>query len=380
MAPFWKRLTQPIPHTSGREVIWIHGVSVGEIKAAQLLYRALKNADPNRFFLITTTTETGQAEAMRSLPDADAYRYLPIDFPWLVRRWTRLLRPKLFFLIESDFWPNLLSAVKAHGGKNILVSGKLSEKSAHRFLTFSFFAKRLFDRFDLLCVQNEEQHSRFLPLLKDPSRLQVTGNLKLDLSPQSVDIPFWRKRLQCGTKAIAIASTHGPEELSLLDALWPIQDLFFFLAPRHPERCDAVAEQLNKRGIPFFRWSRLEERSGSEQVLLIDAMGHLPICYALSLLAIVGGSFVPIGGHNILEPSLYGLPVLFGPHMHNQTEFVSRVLKLGAGQQIALDQIRQTVALILQNPPETGVRRLRESLGGALERTLFSLKKENILL
>lgn len=375
MAPFWKRLTQPIPDPAGKEVIWIHGVSVGEIKSAQRLFQALQTKYPSCFFLLTTTTAAGQEEARRSFPTASAICYLPLD-----TRLVHKLKPKLFFLIETDFWPHLLRAVRRNGGKNILVSGKLSEKSASRFRKLSFFSRPLFNLFDLLCVQNEEHHARFLPLVPDPTRLHITGNLKLDTEPQPVDLSTWRTKLQPSPQTITLASTHAPEEALLLDLLLPHPDLFLFLAPRHPQRFAEVAALLRQRAIPFRRWSNLEERRGGERVFLVDAMGQLPICYSLSRLAIVCGSFTPIGGHNILEPCSYGTPVLFGPHMHTQTELVSRVLSSGAGYQTELSQLLPTITSFFQNfsleiTMRNAAFQLSQNCRGSFERTLSLLVK-----
>jgi len=162
-----QRLGFRVP-AANRPVIWIHAVSVGEVKAAQPLFRALKEKEPTSFFLITTTSATGQAEAKRSLPEADAFAYLPVDLTWVVRRFVQKLRPTIFILVESDFWLNLLTALKAQGTKIVLVSGKMSERSARRFTRFSLFSKKLFSHFDHLCVQNEDHYRRFLPLVPSP--------------------------------------------------------------------------------------------------------------------------------------------------------------------------------------------------------------------
>jgi 3-deoxy-D-manno-octulosonic-acid transferase len=318
-----------------RPVIWIHAVSVGEVKAAQPLFEELRQKEPNAFFLITTTSATGQAEAKRSLSEADAFAYLPVDLTWIVNRWVKQLNPCRFILVESDFWFNLLTALKKNRTQISLVSGKMSERSARRFKRFSFFSKKLFSLFDHLCVQNEEQLQRYAPLIADSSRLHATGNLKLDIKPQKIE-----GRLDLPELVITISCAHPTEEELLLDALqgggW-----FIILAPRHPERFEAVAELLIKKNIPFSRWSRPKKEG---RVLLVDEMGRLPICYAHSRLAILGGSFVThIGGHNVLEPCLYGSPVLFGPHMQGQAELAKRTLDAGAGLQAHPSQIRSIV-------------------------------------
>lgn len=370
----YRRLFAQVPDPNGKEVVWIHAVSVGEAKAAQSLFRSLRESYPEAFFLITTVTEAGLAEARRSLPEADAFAYLPIDFRWIVRKWVRRLRPKLFLLMESDFWPNLLSAIKDFGGKIALVSGKLSERSAARFQTLSFFSKKLFRLFDLLCVQNEEQALRFLPIV-DSNKMHITGNIKLDQTPERIDANFWRHKLFVPGSALTLSCTHAPEEELLLDLL-PLEEVFCFLAPRHPERFDEVAAILEKKSIPFFRWSRIEERRGGERVLLVDVMGRLPICYTLSRLAIVAGSFAPhVGGHNLFEPCLYGTPVFFGPHMFAQKELATRVLQAQAGQQMPASSLGSAIQHFFSNPSledatRSAVRSLVDAGRGSAAKTM----------
>lgn len=341
---FFQRCGAFIPNPNHREVIWIHSCSVGEAKAASPLLSALKKEYPEAFFLVTTTTATGLAEAKRSLFEADAFRYIPFDFTWIVRRWANKLRPKFFLLIESDIWPNLLAAIQKSGGKTILVSGKLSEKSAKRFRAISFFSRKLFNRLHLLLVQNEIYRDRFL-LFADPNRIHIVGNLKFDIRPKSVNTSFWRHKIPL----LTLSCTHAPEEEQILDVLIDL-DIFIFLAPRHPERFKEVASLLEQKKISFIQWSRLHDFN-EEKIILVDEMGHLPVCYSLSQLAIIGGSFTSrIGGHNILEPCLYNAPVLFGPYMFSQEELANHVLKAKAGMQVSMDQLRSIVLGMIQNP------------------------------
>lgn len=364
-----QRLGFGIPKAD-RPVIWIHAVSVGEVKAAQPLFRELRQKEPNSFFLITTTSATGQAEAKRSLAEADAFAYLPVDLTWVVNRWVKQLNPSRFILVESDFWFNLLAALKKNGTHISLVSGKMSERSARRFKRFSFFARKLFSHFDHLCLQNQTHFQRYSPLVVDPSKLHVTGNLKLDIKPQTIE-----GKLDLPQPVITISCTHATEEELLLDALQG-GEWYIILAPRHPERFETVAELLAKKNIPFSRWSS-PQRNG--KVLLVDTMGQLPICYAYSRLAILGGSFVThIGGHNVLEPCLYGAPVLFGPHMQGQAEFAQRALESGAGLQVLSSNIRSTVVGFLNNPKQEesmrkSARELIQSGRGSTIRTLSVL-------
>ncbi len=350
-----------------RPVIWIHAVSVGEIKAVQPLFQRLYSK--SFYFFITTTTATGFAEAKRSLSKADFFAYLPLDFTWVVRRFVKRLKPTHFILVESDFWPNLLFALKERGAKLSLVSGKMSKRSAKRFQLFAPFSKRLFSLFDHLCVQNEEHLERFSPFIHR-SRLHITGNLKLDMKAQG-DIEIFT----FSEPVITLGCTHAPEEEKLLEVLYP-GPWTLFLAPRHPERFGEVAHLLEKKNIPFTRWS--EQKSG--KVILIDVMGQMPSCYANSRLAILGGSFVDhIGGHNVLEPCLYGTPVLFGPHMFAQEEFAKRVLEAKAGLQISLSDVRLTVDRFFSNPElentlREGAKRVIESGRGSTQKTFCVLQ------
>jgi len=375
-----QRLGFSIPDHQGKPVIWIHAVSVGEVKSAQPLFLLLRKKYPNHFFLITTTSATGHLEARRSLKEADAFAYLPIDLTWVVQRWVKKLKPALLILVESDFWPHLLASVKKQGGRVALVSGKLSERSAGRYHRFSNFSKRLFSSFDLICLQNQDYADRFKPLLSDPSRIHVTGNLKMDLQPQEVDHSFWETKLALPKGPIfTISCTHPGEEELLLDALYR-PDWFFFLVPRHPERFQEVAHLLAHKQIPFVRWSQLEQKTKDTKVILVDAMGQLPICYAFSRLAIVGGSYVPhIGGHNVLEPCLYSTPPFFGPYMFGQAEFAARVSTAQAGKQISLEDLHSTVELFLSDPDQeknmkAAASQLIESGRGAAARTLTHLE------
>ncbi len=344
-----RRFFASIPDPEGKEAIWIHAVSVGEAKAAETFLQHLRALYPDAFILATATTETGLAEARRSLPSANAFALLPVDLRWIVRPWVKKLRPKLFLLVETDLWPNLLAAIRKTGGKSVLISGKMSERSAKRFSFFRPLSRKLFSLVDLCLIQNEQHARRFLPFVP-ADRIQVGGNLKLDHRPPPIDPEPFREILALENPAITLSCTHAPEEAELLGRL-PLDRFFLFLAPRHPERFNEAAEILRKKQIPFFRWSRMEERRGGERVLLVDAMGKLPLCYSLSRLAIVAGSFQPrVGGHNILEPCLYGVPVFFGPYMHSQEELRARVLSAKAGSQVSYEELRPAVESFFSSP------------------------------
>jgi len=346
-----------------RNAIWIHAVSVGEVKSAKGLVEKLKVDGFS--ILVTTGTATGQEEAKRSLR-ADAYAFLPLDFSWIMRRWVRTLKPQALIFVESDFWYNLLKEAKKAGVKTVLVSGKLSPKSARRFKLLRPLASKLFSLFDTILVQTELHQSRFAPFAKT----QIGGNLKLDAAPLPVD-PKWASYFQGFN--ILISCTHAPEENDILDALESIEGTLY-LAPRHPERYSEVAALLASKNIPFCRWSQFTP----SRVILIDSMGLLPIFYTHCDLAIVAGSFSSrIGGHNILEPCLYGTPVLFGPHMHQQTELAHLILATGAGRQVALPNLAQAIRDYAQNPQSLreGARQVTAQCRGTLDKTYEYLRQ-----
>ncbi|MFI5333670.1 MAG: 3-deoxy-D-manno-octulosonic acid transferase [Chlamydiales bacterium] len=352
------RLGLTLPEARGdKTTIWIHAVSVGETRAVSSLYHALRKKFPRASFQISSVTETGHAEAMRALPGAENYFYLPLDFSFLIRRIVRRIEPDLFLLVEGEFWYNLLKEVKAAGGKIALVNGKLSERSFKRFLWIKPFARKLFSNIDLFCLQDVRFQERFMKLGVPNERIRVTGNLKLDLAApfinQQEKANFKQELgIREGEQVIVIGSTHAPEEKELFSVLKPLLDklptLKLIFVPRHPERFAKVAHEMREEGQSVLLYSERAKKRGDERLILIDAMGLLTRCYQIADLAIVGGSFVShVGGHNIFEPIQVGLPVLFGPHMHGQQDLVELVLERRCGAQVTLEQLPEIVLGLL---------------------------------
>jgi len=363
---------------SNRRRIWLHAVSLGEVKSTQPLFRRLLEWDSEAFFLITVATMTGFEEARRLFPEAKV-RFLPLDFSFLMRRWLRCYRPHLLLFIEGDIWPNLIRQAQCSGVKTALVSGKISERSTRRLKWASFLACRLFGSLDALCVQNEEYRQRFASLVERP--IVVTGNLKLDVRTEPFNESLAREVLALapGQVALTLSCTHAPEEKELLEKLLPLwqqlPNLVLLLAPRHPERFDEVAEILEKCPLSF---CRLSQRRKDESIVLIDAMGQLPLCYAASALAIVAGSFSShVGGHNVLEPLLQGCPVLFGPHMHQQQEFCRLAIASQAGWQVAQDQLAEVLLekIAVAETLKDRAKQAGQAQRGSAERTFAEVVK-----
>ena len=365
-----QRLGVDVPNSCGKPVIWIHAVSVGEVKAAQPLFIQLRKIHPNAFFLITTASATGQEEAARTLGGADAIAFLPLDLSFAIARWPRRLRPQSLIFVEGDIWYHLVKKVKGVGGRVCLVSGKVSEKSAQRFAFFQTLSNRMFSLFDLILVQNELHQRRFQTFCPRPL---IGGNLKLDIEPKKVDRNALIEKWGPGPW-ITLSCTHDPEEALLLPILKPHLNRFrLFLAPRHPERSDRVAALLESLEIPF---CRIDHPNPSAPVVLIDRLGELAACYSLSIAAIVGGSFTEkVGGHNVLEPCLYGCPSFFGPHMHGQKELAQLIKTHKAGGVLDLSQLHQ----LWDGQFRNGAQRVIESTKCSVEQTLTFLIDGSIL-
>lgn len=353
--------------SKGRFVIWIHAVSVGETLAVVSLVRELKKKFDNPYIIVSSITETGHAEAKKNFICADAHVFLPLDFSWIINSFVKKCPPNLVIISETDFWFNFLSSCKNVGAKIALVNGKLSKKSTERLKLFNFFAKKLFNTFDLICLQSEQYYSRFIEVGCVPDKLFVTGNLKLDSDPFLIkpeELSTWKKELGIQEKdfVVVVGSTHHPEESLLIDKFRIFWEkglpLKVVLVPRHPERFDKVADYLSSQEIPFVRLSATKYKKGEEKVILIDSMGLLKKCYQLADLAIVAGSFCEgVGGHNIIEPCWYGVPTLFGPNMNNQLELVDLVKKYQSGLQLQIEDLQGTITSLFTSKIE------RERLG-----------------
>lgn len=382
----------PLISKNKRKLIWIHGVSVGETKAVAALAKQLKKDLNDPIIVVSSVTETGHAEAQRSLPFANYHVYLPFDIYFLISPIISRVKPDLVILSESDFWYNFLNCSKKCGAKIALVNGKISQRSLNRFLKVPSFTQNLFSLLDVVCVQNQQYRDRFLQLGIDPDRIVVTGNMKLDeVYPKLLpnELAAWKRQLGISSdmQVLVAGSTHDPEERLLLDSLKEIwmhhPNLKVLVVPRHPERFMEVAAILSKRNIPFGRFSALGASTGQERVILIDTMGLLRKCYQLADVAFVGGSFTQkVGGHNIIEPCWYGVPVLFGPHTFTQTEFVSLVEEYKAGLQVKKsEEFTKTLLALLDDVSQRqqlgqGGMRLVNEMSGATAKTYAAINKQ----
>ncbi|MBK8183105.1 MAG: lipid IV(A) 3-deoxy-D-manno-octulosonic acid transferase [Candidatus Competibacteraceae bacterium] len=328
----------PLPQAG---CLWLHAVSVGETRAALPLIRALQARYPAMLLLVTTTTLTGSRQVRDALGDRVHHVYAPYDLPGAARRFLRRARPRLAIIMETELWPNLLRRCAADGIPVLLANARLSERSARGYGRIRRLTASMLQDITLIAAQAQADAERFIAL--GAPRVRTVGNLKYDLVlPEGLlERGQSLRRELFGEKRLVwiAASTHSGEEEQILKAFevirrcWPA--LLLVLAPRHPERFDSVAACCRQQGFKLVRRSEQRPCELDTTIFLGDSMGELLLFYAAADLAFVGGSLVPTGGHNVLEPALLGLPVLFGPHMFNFSEAGERLLAAEAAWEVA---------------------------------------------
>ncbi len=315
--------------------IWVHAVSVGETAAVAPLIRALKKRYPRHQILLSTITETGWEMAQKTLPEIDAHLYFPLDFSFAIRRVLDSITPEVFLLAETEIWPNFLHHLKQRRVPVLLVNGRLSLSSFKHYKLVKPLMVRVLRDIQQFSMRTELDAERIIALGADPKLVKVNGNLKFD-QQHSLLSAEERKKLRDELKIppaaplLVVGSTHAGEEEIILPIFKQLRreysDLLMILAPRHPERLPQVESLLLKAEIPFVRKTKLVAAADLEPVILLDTIGELAAIFSLASVVFMGGTLVPIGGHNILEPALYAKAILFGPSMDNFAE-IARLFK-----------------------------------------------------
>jgi len=321
---------------SAQGCIWVHAVSVGEVLAVSGLVAGLRERFPDRRVVVSTTTATGQKLA-RERFGADNVFYYPADFGFAIRPYLRALRPDLVVLAESEFWPNFVRLVRRGGTRIAVVNARVSDRSLPRYLRLRALWRRVLGDLDLFLAQSDEDARRLVAIGAPEARVSVAGNLKFDVQPPELlpAVEMLRRILQPATAVVVCGSTAEGEEPIVLRAFSAVLEkhprTVLILAPRRPERFDAVADLLVASGLKFWRRSQLAgNESLSGGVVLLDTIGELAALYSLAAVAFVGGSLVPRGGHNILEPGQFGVATLVGPHTENFRDIVGIFERAGA--------------------------------------------------
>jgi 3-deoxy-D-manno-octulosonic-acid transferase len=379
----------------GEESIWIHAVSVGEVLTARALLPELRQRYPRLRIFLSTTTMTGQQIARHSVHYVDEVFYFPFDLGFIVNRTLRLVKPRLFIMMETEIWPNLLHACHRAGVHTVLVNGRISSRSYPRYRLARPFFRRVLANVDRFCMQSEESARRIIEIGADPERVVVTGSLKFD----SLDLPGSVAAADRGANrvlryfriggdrpVIIAASTLKGEEEPVFEAFQRIRarvsDALLIIAPRKAERFDEV-EQLARRG----GWKvarRTELRVDVEprcDVVVLDTFGELAQLYQVATAVFVGGSLVDQGGHNILEPAVFGKAIVFGPYMQNFAEIARAFVDNHAAIQIQSErELEHALMDVLHDPVKrarlgAAARALVEANRGARGKTIASISR-----
>jgi 3-deoxy-D-manno-octulosonic-acid transferase len=315
---------------------WIHAVSVGEAATAVPLVEAIARRWPELAVVMTTVTPTGARVVADRLNGKVTHRYFPLDLSGPVRRALDAVRPKFFIGMETELWPNFLRALARRGVPTMIANGRISDRSFRRYHRVRFLTARMLRDISVFAMQSQEDARRIIVLGALPERVVVTGNLKTDLAPtESGGEAVWQRLLGLGDGDLVwiAGSTHRGEEAAVLDAftrlLRRFPDLALLLAPRHPERVAEVERLAAERGLGTVRRSELPKARERGAVVILDTVGELARIYRVATVVFVGGSLVPTGGHNMLEPALLRKPVLFGPHTTNFRESAALLLEAG---------------------------------------------------
>ena len=371
------------------ETIWVHAVSVGEVLAISGLVTEIRRRFPRHRVVVSATTDTGQALARQRFGENNVF-YFPMDFALAIRPYLRALQPSLVILAETEFWPNFLRLARAGGARIAVVNARISDRSWPSYRRFRWAIERMLSNIDLFLAQTEEDARRLESIGAAPERIRVTGNLKFDISlpaPPAIVETLRRTLQQAGTRPVLVCgSTAEGEEPLLLKAFEKVlvvhPHAIMILAPRHPERFDAVAALLDHSGLPWWRRSAWNGGPIAAGVLLLDSIGELAALYSLADLGFVGGSLVPRGGHNILEPAAYGVATVVGTHTENFRDIVGLFRSRNAVRIVRPAELSLAFMELLANDAERAALGQRaaetvQSQAGATRRTLEAL--ENLL-
>ncbi len=379
------KVPQALTAISGERLIWIHAVSVGEVLAVAGLIAQIRQIFPQHRIVVSSTTDTGHALAQKRFGAENAF-YFPLDFPFAIRPYLRALRPEVVVLAETEFWPNLMRLAHASGARIAVVNARISDRSWPNYRRFTWALQKILRHVDLFLAQTQQDSDRLQSIGADPTRIRVTGNLKFDVSlpsPPPILEPLHQSLAAEGAGPVLVCgSTVEDEERLLLKAFENIlvkhSKALMILAPRHPERFQTVAGIIQQMDIPFHlrsRWSR-EPLAGS--AFLLDTIGELAALYGLADLAFVGGSLVPRGGHNIIEPAQHGVAVVTGNHTENFRDIVSLFQSRDAVRIVGMAELPLVLMQLLDNDDERAAlgRRAQETIQsqmGATARTLQAL-------
>ncbi|MCL4148492.1 UNVERIFIED_CONTAM: hypothetical protein GTU68_027469, partial [Idotea baltica] len=393
---YWQRWRERFGHspalTRAAPVIWIHAVSVGEVEACRPLVKNLQDTYPKHQLLITTMTPTGSARVKLLFSDTVAHCYLPYDLPFAIKHFLKINRPVFGVIMETEIWPNLLLICKQKNISLVLANARMSERSVKGYTRFPTLTKTVLNSLRFIAAQSQQDRDNFHRLGADITDVHAIGNLKYEthLPASIVEQASSMRMMWDNDRPVWIAaSTHEGEEEIILHASRQIRakfpNLLLIIVPRHPERFDRVTALTHKTGFKTLRRTEKLPCSSAIQVLVVDTMGELPLFYAACDVAFVGGSLVPHGGHNILEPAALGRAVLVGSHYFNFNEITRQFIEAKAAIEISnAEDLAETVIRLLEDAEqrakmgEAGLKLIAASQGASSR--LANLIKRHIVI
>ena len=365
-------------HTATPESIWLHAASVGEVLAAEPLLKALQVQYPDLTMVVSTVTPTGAQMVRQRLGNLAIHVYLPIDWRGATRRFLHALRPRCALIMETELWPNLYAGCARQYVPLLVVNARVSSKTLNTKGWIRDLYRSTLQHVTAILARSRADAEGFIELGAAPEIVRVTGNIKFSAAKPAADI----KPIKLARPFVLAASTHEDEELQLARmwlAMQPRNELLV-IVPRHPNRSGSISKQLKSLSINFALRSQNETVQVNTQVYLADTLGELTGFMASAELVVMGGSFVPVGGHNILEPAMLGKAILFGPSMHNFSEEAAGLLAQQAAVQVDnYDQLRERLAILLQEHArretlEDQARRFMQSNNDVLQRYIAAIK------
>ncbi|MFC2167858.1 3-deoxy-D-manno-octulosonic acid transferase [Acidobacteriota bacterium] len=375
------------PESQHEKSVWIHAVSVGEVLSLQKLIMDFKKRHPEYKIYFSSLTNSGVQIAQEKLVGVDKIFFIPLDFRWIVKKYFRIFNPQLFILAESEFWPNLLRVAQRQTQGVLLINGRISTSSFKQYYRFRFIFKKILKNINYFLVQTEMDKNRLENIGIHTNCIEISGNLKTEIilpSYKENEIVQLKESLNVfgDYKIVLAGSTRKGEEEKLIEAFAQArlekENIKFILAPRHPERSSEIEQLFKKFPLVVKRRSTIQPGQNWD-ILILDTLGELSRLYALCDVAFIGGSLIPWGGQNLLEPAFYGKPVFFGPHMENFQELADKFVKADAAQIVETQEDVKDMFLLSddENTMKKGdkARQILNQFQGMTERTLNRIDK-----
>jgi 3-deoxy-D-manno-octulosonic-acid transferase len=362
-----------------KKTVWIHAVSVGEVNSVRPLIKAIKTSYPDWTIVLSTITGAGNQFARKTVKEADHIIFFPSDLPCSLHRFYRYIQPQLLLIVETELWPNLIAMAASRSIPIVLVNGSISGQSASRYRKIRWLFQPILNQITLFLMQSAAESDRIISFGAPREKVIDTGNIKFDVAIPELNEPEKQRYLSLfGFNAtqpiLLVGSTHPGEETIILrvyiELLKQIPDLNLILVPRHPHRADEVVKEIELQHLTCVRRSQLDKseiRTPNSEIILVDTVGELTKLYSLATIVFVGGSLVPIGGHNILEPAVVGKPVLFGSYMQETKDSTDLLLAAHGGIQVQTESELVDKILLLLNHPEE-----RQRLGNNAKSAVIS--------